>query len=81
MVDTSKLNEAIREAGLRKDRLARSLGISRQAFSSKINNKTEFKAKESLYLMTALDLTPESFVEIFFAEAYDSQPYNRRANA
>lgn len=75
MVNTDKLNDAIRSAGLRKDGIAVSLSISRQALSNKINNKTEFKASEARWLKDALNLSSDSFVEIFFARGYDSQSH------
>ena len=75
MVNTEKLNTAIRTAGLRKDSLAASLGISRQSFTNKLKNRTEFKASESLSLMNTLHLSKEEFVDIFFANGYDSQSY------
>lgn len=76
MVQTQKLNEAIKAAGLRKDGIAASLGISRQSLSNKINNKVEFRAKESLWLKDALNLNTENFVEIFFASGYDPKSYS-----
>lgn len=75
MVNTDKLNDAIKTAGLRKDGIAVSLGISRQALSNKINNKTEFRASEAKWLKDSLHLSSDSFVEIFFAREYDSQSH------
>lgn len=75
MVLTDKLNEAIKAKGLRKDSIAASLGITKQSLSNKINNKTDFRGGEAKWLKDSLDLSPESFVEIFFADEYDSKPY------
>lgn len=79
MVNTEKLNDAIKSAGLRKDGIAVSLGISRQALSGKINNRTEFRASEAKWLKDSLHLSDGSFVEIFFANECDSQSHFERA--
>ena len=80
MVKTDCLNEAIKSAGLRKDSIAASLGISKQSLSNKINNKTEFKAGESNWLRKTLNLSSERFVGIFFADEYDSKSYLENAH-
>ena len=79
MVNTDKLNRAIKAAGLRKDGIAVSLGISRQALSNKINNRTEFRTSEAKWLKDSLNLSADLFVDIFFAKQYDSQSHIREA--
>ena len=77
MVDTARLNDAINEAGIKRAKLASSMGISRQSLANKINNRTEFRSEEAMYLMHTLGLNPEAFVAIFFVKKYDSESYWR----
>jgi len=80
MVNVQKFNEAIATRGIRKDYLASLLGISRQSLSSKINNKTEFKAQEAKLLKDRMCLSDTEFVEIFFASECGCEPQCEVAN-
>ena len=58
------------------------LGISLQAFLSKMQNVREFKASEIYTLRKKLDLTPTMQDEIFFAPDVECGSTNKRqANA
>ena len=73
MVNTKVLNRIIREAGIRKDSIASSLGISKQSLSNKINNKTEFKMGESSEIRAMLHLDADSVMSVFFASRLDCE--------
>ena len=66
MVDTTRLNEAIKASGYLKSGIAARLGISRQSFSNKLSNRTAFRASEASYLKGLLNLSSDDFIAIFF---------------
>lgn len=68
MTDTLLLQEKIEQSGYKKIYIAARLGITLQGFLNKINNKTEFKAKEIQILYNLLNLTESERERIFFAE-------------
>ena len=47
--------------------LAKALGISRMAFSNKINMKTQFTRNEILLIRERYNLSADRVMEIFFA--------------
>lgn len=51
MINTKLLKAAIAENGMKQSEVAEKIGISMQSFSSKINNKTQFKIDEVLSLI------------------------------
>lgn len=65
MTNTTLLCDAIEKTGLKKDWIAKQLGITRAALFEKINNKREFKASEVAKLAKILSL-PEEVREIIF---------------
>lgn len=73
MVDTKKLNNLIKDAGLRKDYIANALHITKQSLSNKINNKTEFKMDEISVIREMLHLDSDMMVEVFFATRLDCE--------
>lgn len=65
MTDTDKLKDAINSSGISISVLASKIGISREGFYKKLNNKAEFKASEIAALTDILRLTNEKRDEIF----------------
>lgn len=65
MIDTAKLNEAIKQSGLKKSFLAEQLSLSRQSFSARINGLADFRVREILKLREVLQLTAAETEEIF----------------
>lgn len=66
MVDTERLNSEIRKAGLVKKHIAADLQITRQSLFNKIKGRTGFKHEEMFYLQSALDLSYDDMMNIFF---------------
>ena len=71
MVNTERLNKELVKLGMRKDKLAIELKISRQSLSNKINNRTAFKSSEVMFIKDLLGLDPDNCMEIFFARPGD----------
>lgn len=67
MTDTSKLKAVIENKGIKCSFLADKLGISRQAFSNKLNNKTPFKATEIKIICDTLDINKRDCFIIFLS--------------
>lgn len=63
----SKLLGKIRECGLTQEQLAKSIGISKQTFSSKINNQGYFLSKEIYSICEVLKISIRDIGEYFFA--------------
>lgn len=68
MTDSNMLNAAIDESGITITAIAKKLGITREGFYKKLNNKTEFKASEVKTMQNILNLSNKKRDEIFFAE-------------
>lgn len=66
MTNTVELKDAINVSGYKMDYLAKELGITRQAFSMKVNNQTSFKAEEMFRLAELLELGDIRKKAIFF---------------
>ena len=67
-MNVRKLKAAIVESGKLRDDLAEGLGMSRSAFSAKINGHREFSFKEAEALCQLLGIeSAEEKVKIFFA--------------
>lgn len=60
------LKEVIRDNGVKMSFLADKIGISRQALHMKINGERTFTQGEIMALKTALHLSDEQFLQIFF---------------
>lgn len=71
MTDTKKLKVAILMAGISHDKIAYQLGIARETLWRKINNITEFKAREIMLLQDILHLSNEERDSIFFSQIGD----------
>lgn len=68
MTNTLKLRALLIENNLTNEDVAKKLGISKQSFSMKINNKREFKTSEIYKLSCFLNLSNSSdIMSIFFA--------------
>ena len=65
MTATRKLRALLIECGYTQCDMAQILGISRQSFSNKINNKVEFKVSEIEQLCQLLHITDKD--KYFFA--------------
>lgn len=69
MTNTKLLEKVIEQSGLKKNFIARSIGLSPYGLAKKINNETEFKTSEVNKLCEILgisDLTDKD--RIFFAK-------------
>lgn len=67
MTNTSLLREKIKKSGLKMEFIAEKLGLSRAAFSMKVNNESAFKVPEMYKLCDLLDIDEEYAKDIFFA--------------
>lgn len=68
MVNTEQLEKLIKSRGIKKGKIAETLGISYTSLKRKINNKTEFQAGEILLICNLLKITDLREKEhIFFA--------------
>ncbi len=65
MTDTELLRKKIKQSGYKIQFIAKKLGISYQGLLNKINNKSEFRAKEIQILHDLLNLTEDERVAIF----------------
>lgn len=69
MTNTAELELFIKKSGLKKGYIAKALGISRQAFTNKCNNKSAFTATEISLLCDLLKITSLVVKDrIFFAQ-------------
>ena len=66
-MNTAEMRAAIARAGKTYRGLAKSLGISEQAFYNKLNGESDFKASEIKVLRGELNLTSEEINYIFFS--------------
>lgn len=75
MTNTVLLNKKILESGLKREFIAKNLGISRFSFNKKIKNEVEFKATEinSLCKLLSIEKLEEKW-DIFFCEHVDIMP-------
>ena len=67
MTDTALLRQKIEQSGYKMRFIANKVGITYQALLNKINNHSEFRAKEIQALYELLRLTEAERVAIFFA--------------
>lgn len=65
MTDTTKLKAIIAGKGVKQSYLADKLGISRQAFSNKINNKAPFQLTEIKTICETLKINKSECFNIF----------------
>lgn len=68
MTNSVKLNDIIRDSGLKTSYIANSIGVSRQSLWKKVANQSEFKAREINKLCSILGIHDLNIKEsIFFA--------------
>lgn len=68
MTNTLKLRALLIENGFTNESISKQLGISKQSFCMKINNKREFKVTEIHNLARLLKISnAETLLSIFFA--------------
>lgn len=67
-IDIDALNDAIKESGIKSQKFADTLGITRQSFNNKRNGKTQFKLSETFVMGVLLGLNDEQKNAIFFPE-------------
>lgn len=68
MTNTQALEQAILQSGLKKSYIAKEIGLSRQGFKNKCDNKSPFTTKEVNKLCELLNITKLTEKEhIFFA--------------
>lgn len=68
MTNTKELERRISDSGLKKSYIAKTLGLSRQGFSNKVNNKSPFTTTQITLLCSLLNITKLTDKErIFFA--------------
>ena len=67
MINYKKLNDKVRNSGLKKSYIAKKLGLTPYGLAKKLNGETEFKASEMANISEVLNLTGEMREEIFFA--------------
>ena len=69
MVNTELLKEKIKASGLKIEYIAEQLGVSRQSFYNKANNRVEFTSSEVVTVCNILSITKLTEKEtIFFAK-------------
>lgn len=71
MIDTVRLEAAIKRKGMKKKFVAEQLGISAYGFSRKLMGRNEFTASEIAVLSDVLGLTRAERDSIFFARRVD----------
>ena len=65
LTDTRRLEEKIKESGLKKGYLAKALNLSRYGFYKKINGEISFKGDEEKQLCKMLNICPKDRKDIF----------------
>ena len=73
MIDYAKLKGLMAERGLKVNKLAELLGVSRQSASGKINGKKPISLTDARMIATALNMTKEERDQIFFADCVKSE--------
>lgn len=71
MVNSEMLNGIIRESGLKREVVARRLGMSTTSLSSKVEGRTAFKSDEIESLMLLFNLSMAQIFDIFFSQKRD----------
>lgn len=71
MTNTTMLEQYIENSGYKKSFIAQQIGLTAYSLSRKINNKSEFKAREITALCEILKITAKDKEAIFFANRVD----------
>ena len=81
MTNTEALNQRILCSGIKKGKIAETLGISKVSLSNKIHNRTQFKQSEIGKLVSMLGIQdPDERDNIFFGEMLKNVEHNGNAN-
>lgn len=67
MADTVKLQEIVKNSGVKKSFLAEKMGISYQGYIKKESGKSEFLAKEIAVMKDVLRLSNKEVADIFLS--------------
>jgi hypothetical protein len=67
MTDTALLRSRIKDAGFKLSWIADQLGITTYSLQKKLDNDSQFRAKEIKLLSDLLQLSPDETTSIFFA--------------
>ena len=68
LTDTDSLKMLIKESGIKLDALCKACGVTYATLRSKINNESQFTAKEISIISTVLGMTSDQRDSIFFYE-------------
>lgn len=71
MTDTLALNQLIEESGMKRNAIAKRLGISETALRQKINSTREFKPSEIKEMCKILNISGNKLMSIFFDDNVD----------
>ena len=71
MTDTQALMQAIQDSGLKKNAIAKQLGLTSYGFMRKVNGFTDFKVSEMEKLCEILEIKAAQRQRIFFAKVVD----------
>lgn len=66
MTNIRLLKEKIKRSGLKKNHIAKELGMSRQTFNAYLEGKMEFRVSHMNILCALLNIDPEQREAIFF---------------
>jgi transcriptional regulator with XRE-family HTH domain len=69
MTNTKLLEAAIKASGLKKNHIAKQMGVSRTSLVNYINNRTELKASQINMLCQILDIQEDQRDAIFFGRS------------
>ena len=68
MIDNRELEVAFAKRGIKKNVVAKELGISLNSLRRKATNQTQFKADEICKLIKIMNLSEDELKSIFFAQ-------------
>jgi len=68
MIDYTELNNRIEESGVKKNVIAKQLGITSKTLFAKLNGKSEFTISQVVRLSSVLHLTYKEMSNIFFSK-------------
>lgn len=71
MVNTTHLQQEIKNRGVSKSSLCEKMGINLQSLNNKLTGRTSFRADEIYSISKALYLSKDELISIFFADNVD----------
>ena len=81
MTDNRELEVAFAKRGIKKNVVAKELGISLNSLRRKATNQTQFKADEICKLIKIMNLTADELIAIFFKEEINGNKKPRGGGA